>query len=111
VLFAVPVAGSLGRPYPPCVGIRIPADLRTFATLKPDVEAVVQRCGAETFDLLLIDLDGNWTRWIFPSQEDAEAVAEALGVPLHHGWDDDRLTRRMTKNDPWNEPGGDRRAL
>jgi len=93
------------------VTIRIPAELRSFATLQPDVEAVLQRCGAATYDLLLIDLDGNWVRGVFPSEDEAAAAADLLGVPLHHGWDDDRLARRMGKNDPWNEPGGRRRAL
>jgi hypothetical protein len=87
-----------------------PAELRRFVTYQPDVEAVLQRCGLDTFDLLLIDLDGNWTRWVFPSEEEAAAVAEGLGVPLHRGWDD-RMTRRMNKRDHWNEPGGQKRAL
>lgn len=91
--------------------MRIPGELREFATLRPDVEAVLQRCGAATYDLILIDLEGDWTRAVFASQEEAEAAAADLGVPLHHGWDDDRLVRRMNKNDPWNEPGGHRRAL
>ena len=91
--------------------MRIPGELRTFATLRPDVEAVLQRCGAGTYDLILIDLDGDWVRAVFPSQEEAESAADDLGVPLHQGWDDPRLARRMNTSDPWNEPGGHRRAL
>lgn len=94
----------------PAVRPRSPAELRRFASLRPDVLAVVQRCGRDTFDLVLIDADGEWTRWVFPSQEQAEAVALDLGVPLHHGWDDERLARRMARSDPWNGPGR-RRAL
>ena len=86
------------------------AELRRFAQLRPDVEAVLQRCGLDTFDLLLIDHDGNWTRWVFPSEAAARAPANELGVPLHEGWDD-RMTRRMNKRDHWNDPGGQRRAL
>jgi len=93
------------------VSARVSGELRSFATLRPDVEAVLQRCGTNTFDLLLIDLQGNWTREVYTSREEAEQVAGQLGVPLHHGWDDDRLTRRMGSNDPWNEPGGRRRGL
>jgi hypothetical protein len=93
------------------VRVRIPAELRKFAVLRPGVEAVIQRCGLDTFDLLLIDLEGNWTRWVFPSQEAAEAAAEQLEVPLHHGWDDVRMAQRMNKRDHWNEPGGQQRAL
>ncbi len=90
--------------------VRVPSELRKFAVLRPDVEAVLQRCGLDTFDLLLIDLDGNWTRWVFPSQEAAEAVAEQVEVPLHQGWDD-RMTKRLNKRDHWNGPGGQKRAL
>ena len=89
---------------------RTPTELRNFKLLRPDVEAVLQRCGLDTYDLLLIDYQGNWTRWVFSSEEEATAVAEDLEVPLHHGWDD-RMTRRMNKRDHWNEPGGQRRAL
>jgi hypothetical protein len=103
--------GPSDRFYPGHVRTPVPGELRQFATLQPDVEAVIQRCGLDTYDLLLIDLDGNWTRWVFPSQEAAASVAADLDVPVHDGWDDDRLTRRMAKNDPWNEPGGRRRAL
>ena len=75
-----------------------------------DVEAVLQRCGVDTFDLILIDPDGNWTRWVFPSQEAAEVVADRLEIPVHHEWDE-RMVKRMNKRDHWNEAGGQRRAL
>ena len=78
--------------------------------LRQDVEAVLQRCGLNTFDLLLIDLDGNWTRWVFPSREAAEEAAVDLGIPLHDGWDE-RMVQRMNRRDHWNEPGGQKRAL
>ena len=86
--------------------IPVPGELREFATLQPDVEAVIQRCGLDTYDLLLIDLDGNWTRWVFPSEEAAESVAGDLGVPLHHGWDDHRLTRRVLYQAIYNSSNG-----
>ena len=87
-----------------------PTELRTFVTLRQDVEAVLQRCGLDTYDLLLVDLDGNWTRWVFPSEEHAVAVAKDLDIPLHRGWDD-RMAKRMNKRDHWNEAGGQRRGL
>ena len=90
---------------------KVPADLRQFVMVKPEVEAVVQRIGRDTWDLLLIDVDGNWDRGVFESKEQAEAVASELGVPVHDGWDDDRLAKRMNKRDHWNQPGGQRRAL
>jgi hypothetical protein len=87
-----------------------PTELRNFATLRQDVEAVLQRCGLDTYDLILVDLSGNWTRWVFPSEEQAVSVAEDLDVPLHRGWDD-RMAKRMNKRDHWNEAGGQRRGL
>jgi hypothetical protein len=92
------------------VQVRTPSDLRTFAILRQDVEAVLQRCGLDTYDLILIDLAGDWTRWVFPSEELAEAAAADLGVRLHRSWDD-RMVRRMNRRDHWNDPGGQRRAL
>jgi diketogulonate reductase-like aldo/keto reductase len=91
---------------------RIPAspELRRFATYRQGVEAVLQRCGIDTFDLLLIDVDGNWTRGVFPSKETAAAVADDLGVPLNDGWTD-RMVKRMNRRDHWNDPGGQQRAL
>jgi hypothetical protein len=79
--------------------------------VRPEVEAVIQRIGRDTWDLLLIDVDGNWDREVFESKERAEAVANALGVPAHDGWDDDRLAKRMNRRDNWNQPGGEKRAL
>jgi hypothetical protein len=91
--------------------VKVPADVRRFAVLRPDVEAVLQRCGVDTFDLVLIDSAGNWTRAVFPSEAEAQAAADRLEVPLHHGWDDERMARRMNKRDHWNDPGGQKRAL
>ena len=92
------------------MSVRTPAELRKFVWMHSDVEAVLQRCGVDTFDLILIDLDGNWTRWVFPSEEAAIVVADRLEIPLHREWDD-RMVKRLNKRDNWNEPGGQRRAL
>ena len=92
------------------MAVRTPGELRKFVTYQRDVEALLQRCGLDTYDLLLIDFEGNWTRWVFPSEDEAVEVADSLGVLLHRGWDD-RMTRRMNKRDHWNEPGGQKRAL
>ena len=89
---------------------KVPSELRTFTLVRPGVECVLQRCGLNTFDLLLIDVDGNWTRWVFTSEDEAVQVAEVLEMPLHKGWDD-RMVKRMNKRDHWSEPGGQKRAL
>jgi hypothetical protein len=86
-------------------------ELRSFAMLHREVEAVLQRCGRSTFDLLLLDADGRWTRDVVASAEEGRAVAGDLGVRLHESWDDLRLVRRMNGWDDWSEPGGTRRAL
>jgi hypothetical protein len=79
--------------------------------LGEDVEAVIQRIGKDTWDCLLIDVHGNWTRAVVPSREIAEEMCRELGVPVHDGWDDKRLAQRMNRRDHWGEPGGQRRAL
>jgi hypothetical protein len=33
-----------------------------------------------------------------------------LGIRMHRGWDDPRMTRRMNARDHWNSPDGQRRA-
>lgn len=89
---------------------RIPHDLVEFVKLRYDVEAVLQRIGRETFDLVLIDPDGNWTRAVFPSEEEARAAGEYLEVIVHDGWDE-RMSQRMNRRDHWGEPGGQKRAV
>jgi hypothetical protein len=87
-----------------------PARLRRFAMLRPQVEGVVQRCGRETVDLLLVDVDGDWRRTVVASVEDARLMGRDLGIRLHEGWNDPRLARRMNTRDHWNAPGGPRRV-
>lgn len=82
-----------------------------FVKLRPEVEAVIQHVGRETWDLVLISVDGTWVREEFPSVETAEAVASGLGVRSQRGWDDPRMARRMNARDHWNTPDGQRRAL
>jgi hypothetical protein len=89
---------------------RAPSELRRFVVYHQDVEAVLQRCGIGTYDLVLVDVEGNWTRGVFASEEQAEGVASDLEIPLHRGWDE-RMARRMNRRDHWNQPGGQRRAL
>jgi hypothetical protein len=92
------------------MAIAMPGDFREFARLRPDVEGVIQRCGVSTWDCVLIDPDGNWTRGVFPSKEIAEEACRELQIPSHEGWEDLRMPRRMARRDHWGEPGGQRRA-
>jgi hypothetical protein len=84
--------------------------MREFAKLRPEVEAIVQHVGRETWDLVLIDVTGLWVRDEFESLEAAEAAASALGVRVHRGWNDARLVRRLSARDHWASPDGQRRA-
>jgi hypothetical protein len=90
--------------------LKTPSELRRFVMLRADVESVVQRIGDSTYDLVLVDVDGNWTRWVFVSEDHAKRVAADLGIPVHDGWDG-RISQRINRRDHWNEPGGQHRAL
>lgn len=89
----------------------VPYHLRGFVKLHPQVEAVVQHVGRETWDLLLVDVSGLWDRDEFSSAEAALAAAAVLQIPVHEGWDEPRIVRRMTGRDQWNSTDGQRRAL
>jgi len=90
---------------------RVPYHLREFVKLHPQVEGVIQHVGLATWDLLLVDVTGLWDRDEFPSAEAARTAGTDLGIPVHDGWDEARITRRMTGRDQWNGPDGQRRAL
>ena len=85
-------------------------EIRRFAKGRAGIEAVVQRIGHETWDLVVVDGDGAWDRWVFDSQAGARAAAEAAGASAHDGWTDE-LAQRVTHRDEWRTPGGTRRAL
>jgi hypothetical protein len=63
--------------------LRNPAE---FAAASGDgTDAVVVRIGLRDAQLVLVDADGRWMRWVYPTVEDAMKVAEELGLPLHSG--------------------------
>lgn len=62
---------------------RVPADL--VAAKGEGCEAVVIRIGLHDAQLVLIDAQGAWDRWVYHSMEEAQEAAEALGVPVHVG--------------------------
>ena len=90
---------------------KVPYHLSQFVKLHRQVEAVVQHVGRDTWDLFLIDVTGLWDRDEFPTEEAARAATTALQIPVHPGWDEPRLARRMNARDQWNTPDGQRRAL
>ncbi|MDQ3941244.1 MAG: hypothetical protein M3238_07840 [Actinomycetota bacterium] len=56
-----------------------------FVEARDGVEAVVVRIGLNDAQLILVDGAGAWQRWVYHSVDEATAVAEALGVPVHVG--------------------------
>jgi hypothetical protein len=48
-------------------------------------EVVVVRIGAKDAQLVLVDGEGFWDRWVYPSMEEAQSAAESLGIPVHAG--------------------------
>ncbi len=91
--------------------VRASNRLRDFVIAHRDVEGVLQHVGLHTWDLVLIDQTGLWIREEVSSPERAEAVCEDLRIRLNRGWDDARLTRRMSARDHWRTSDGQRRAL
>ena len=85
-------------------------DLRRFASAGRALDAVVQRVGRDTFELILIDEKGDWTPAVFGSEDEARAAAEALGATVYQGWTED-LSKRVGGRNAWASPDGKRRAL
>ena len=48
-------------------------------------EAVVIRIGLNDAQLVLVDRQGDWQRWVYHSMDEATAVAEKLRIPVHVG--------------------------
>jgi hypothetical protein len=88
----------------------VPRDLRAFLQGRTDVHAIHQRAGLRTHDLVIVDADGDWIHWVVESDDAARALAEAAGMTLHEGWNDE-LAKRVNNRDNWKDPSGRRRAL
>jgi hypothetical protein len=56
-----------------------------FVDAHSDTEAVVVRIGGHDAQLVLVGGSGLWQRWVYPSVEEATAIAESLGIPVHAG--------------------------
>ena len=90
--------------------MRAPSRLRDFAKLHPGAEAVIQRIGGGSWDLLVVAVDGTWVRSVFPDEASAEAACRELDLRSQRGWSDPRLGRRMNGRDHWSTADGQRRA-
>lgn len=91
--------------------MNVPPEFRRFAASREGVEAVIQRLGAGTYDVILVDGQGNWTRAVAPGTEDARETLDDLRVDVvHDGWPD-HLSQMVNELDAWSTPGATRRAL
>ena len=60
------------------------------------IEAIVIRIGAGDAQLVLVDTDGRWDRWVYHSVEECTAKAKALGITdLHEGEFPEKTRVRM----------------
>jgi hypothetical protein len=68
-----------------------------FVASNPEgIEAIVIRIGAGDAQLVLVDSDGRWDRWVYHSVEDCIAVAKELGITeLHEGEYPEKTRVRM----------------
>lgn len=82
-----PEAGGAGAK------LREPSDF--VASRGPGCEAVVVRIGAHDSQIVVVDSDGAWERWVLHSHDEAVETAEALGIPVHVGEYPEELRVRM----------------
>ena len=60
------------------------------------MEAIVIRIGAGDAQLVLVDADGRWDRWVYHSVEECTAKAKDLGISnLHEGEFPEKTRVRM----------------
>lgn len=72
---------------------RTPGDF--LETAGEGTEAVVVRIGLNDAQLVLIDGDGRWDRWVYHSMDEATGEAEKLGVEVHVGEYPEEVRVRM----------------
>ncbi len=56
-----------------------------FVAQRSATEAVVVRIGLNDAQLVLVDGDGAWQRWVYHSLDEALEIARSLGVEVHEG--------------------------
>jgi hypothetical protein len=92
-------AGAVTRTWPfedrpePEEPFRAPED---FVARRGRCDAVVMRIGRGDAQLLLVDGDGRWERWVYASVDVAEGRARGLGVDVHVGSHPEEVRARMT---------------
>lgn len=72
---------------------RTPGDFA--ARDRSGTEAVIIRIGLNDAQLVLIDGEGRWDRWVYHSVEEAQREADDLGVDVHVGEYPEEVRVRM----------------
>ncbi len=67
-------------------------------------EAVIVRIGLHDSQLVLVDGEGRWERWVYHSFDEAVAAARGLGVEVHEGEYPEETRVRMNAH---RRPSGD----
>jgi hypothetical protein len=91
----------LGRTWPferlaePAEPFHTPEDF--VARRGAGVKGVVVRIGLCDAQLVLVDPEGLWERWVYRSTEEATAVVRALEIPHHVGEFPDEIRQAMNE--------------
>jgi hypothetical protein len=75
------------------VRARVPSDF--VERDREGTEAIVIRIGLNDAQLVLVDGQGRWDRWVYHSLDEARAEAEKLGVDVHVGEYPEEVRVRM----------------
>ena len=67
-------------------------------------EAVCIRIGLHDAQVVLVDKQGRWDRWVYHSLDEAQRIADNLGVPVHVGEFPEETRVRMNA---YRRPAGD----
>jgi hypothetical protein len=76
-------------------GVRLKSPDQYVQHFGEGTEAVVIRIGANDAQLVLVSPQGAWDRWVYHSVDEATAVADGLGIPVHQGTYPEELRVRM----------------
>jgi len=86
----------------------------TFSQQRPGTEALIQRTGAHSAQVILVAPSGEWLREVVESLEEARALCERLGVAQHETWPDElrrKMATRQRSPEEWaRAPYPERRA-
>jgi len=66
-----------------------------FSQARPGTEAVTQRIGARSAQVILVAPSGEWLREVMACLEEAHDLCERLGLAHHDNWPD-ALRRKVT---------------